>query len=129
MHYCPISDFWILCALQVNRVVFRNFLELQRRRRENPRRDVATSRRLVNSSKSQRVAQRCDVATFPRFLHHSYIKHGRPNFWSLSRDVQTRAENEARATQEIEKTCVFVFLFSKLLMIYKTMLVLNSEMF
>ena len=37
----PDIYFWILCALQVNRVVFRSFLEMQIRKRENP---VATSR-------------------------------------------------------------------------------------
>ena len=38
-------------------------------------------------------------------------------------------ENEAGATREIEKIRVFVFIFSKLLMIYRTMLVLNFDMF
>ena len=35
-------------------------------------------------------------------------------------------KNEAGETREIEKTRVFVFPFSKPLMIYRTMLVLNS---
>ena len=37
--------------------------------------------------------------------------------------------NEVGATREIEQTRVFVFLFSKPLMIYRTMLVLISSMF
>ena len=39
------------------------------------------------------------------------------------------AENEVRAIREIEKTRVFVFLFSKPLMIYRIVLVINSDMF
>ena len=159
MHYCPISDFWILCALQVNRVVFRSFLEMQRRRTENAvamlrcssivtlqRRNVWQRRRTENAvamlrcssivtlqrrnvwSTSVKVKDRPNFATFPRFLHHNYIKHGRPNFWSLLKDVWTRVKNEAGATREIEKTRVFVFIFSKPLMIYRTMLVFNSNM-
>ena len=49
--------------------------------------DFAMSRCLVNNSKSQRAAQRCDVnvascdvAMFPRFLLQNYKKHGRTNF-------------------------------------------------
>ena len=134
MHYCPISDSWILCALQEHRVVFRSFLEMQRRRSENP---AATSRcssvvmlRCCDIwSTAVKVKKRPNVATFPRFLHHNYKKHGRPNFWDYRMTYGRAAENEARATREIEKTRVFVFLFSKPLMIYKTMIVLNSDMF
>ena len=112
----------------MNRVVLRRILELQRRRSENP---VATSRRssvmtlqcrdvLSTAIKVKERLNRhvptsrgCNVATFPRFLHQNYKKHGRPNFRYLSKDVQTRRENEAGATQEIEKTHVLLFLFSK----------------
>ena len=133
MHYCPIFDFWILCALQVNRVVFRSFLEMQRRRTENAaamlrRSSIVTLQRRNVWSTSVKVKERPNFVTFPRFLHHNYIKHGRPNFWSLLKDVWTRVKNEAGATREIEKTRVFVFIFSKSLMIYRTMLVLNSNM-
>ena len=139
MHYCPISYFWILCALKVNRVVFKSFLEMQRRRRENQQqhRNVATlqrsnvitlQRRNVWST-AVKVKERLNVATFPRFLHHNYKKHGRPNFLDYRKTYERGAGNEARATREIEKTRVFVFLFSKTFMIYRTMLVLNSDKF
>ena len=85
MHYCSVSDFWILCALRVNRVVFGSFLELQRRRsgklaatsrcanfKTFQRRDVATSRHLVNRRKSQRATQRRDVPTSRRSRHFCF---------------------------------------------------------
>ena len=65
----PDISFWILCALQVNRVVFRSFLELQRRRSgklvaTSRRFSVATSRRLVNRRQSHSnitTSQRHDI--------------------------------------------------------------------
>ena len=76
-----------------------------------------------------KVKERPNVVTFPRFLLQNYKKHGRPNFSDDSRTYGRGAENEAGATREIKKTHVFVFLFSKPLMIYRTMLVLNSDIF
>ena len=93
--------------------------------------DVAMSRRLVNSSKNQRATQRRDVLSSRSYRDScfKFIKSTRPNFWDNRRMYGRGGENEAGATREIEKTRVFVFLFSKSLMIYRTMLVLNSDMF
>ena len=70
-HYIPISDFWILCALQVKQVVFEIILEHKRSRRIKlettsqsanvatfQRHDVSTSGQL---KKSQQMSQRRDV--------------------------------------------------------------------
>ena len=77
MHYYSISEFWILCALQVNRVVFRSFLEMQRRRRENPaatsrRSSIVTLQRRDVWSKAVKVKERPNVAMFLQFLYQNY---------------------------------------------------------
>ena len=128
-----IFDFWILCALQVNRVVFIIFLELQRRRSgkleaTSRHANVATSGQQKKKPKSDPMSRHCDIATFPRFLLQNYKKHGGPNLGVYRRTYKRSAKNEATATREIEKT-VFVFIFSKLFMIYRTMPILNFDMF
>ena len=42
------------------------------------------------------MSQRCDVATFSRFLHHNYKRHGRPNF----RGIEGRTDEERNKKQE-----------------------------
>ena len=67
-------------------VVFRSFLEIQRRRSEDPavgtlrRSSVLTLQRRNVWLTEVKVKERLNVATFPRFLHQNYKKHWRPNF-------------------------------------------------
>ena len=95
-------------------MVFKRFLEMQRRRSENPaatlrRSSVVTLQRHDVWSIAVKVKEQHNVATFMRFLHHNYKNHGRPNFGDYRNTYERGAENEAKATQEIKKTCVFVF--------------------
>ena len=118
----------------MNRVVFRSFLEIQRRRSENPTAtsrcsSVVTLQHCDVWSTTVKIKERPNVATFLRFLHYNYKKHKRPNFLDYRETYGREAENDTRATRDIEKTRVFIALFSKPLMIYRTMLVLNSNMF
>ena len=68
------------------------------------------------------MSRRSNIATLPRFLFQNYKKHERPNFWDDRRTYGRGTENEAGATREIKKTRVFVFLFSKSLIISRVLL-------
>ena len=81
-------------------VVFRSFLEM-RRRSEDPaatsqRSSVVTLQRRDVWSAEVKVKEQPNIATFPRFLHHNYKKHRRPNF----EDIEGRTDKERNTKQE-----------------------------
>ena len=130
MRYCPISDFWSFCALQVNRVVFRSFLELQGRRSgklaaTSRRANVVTSQ--LATSDQQKKKSRSDPTSQRSFdFCFRIIKStGRPNFVFLSKNVQTECGERGSSNPRDRRDSVFVFLFSNLFMIYRTMIVIQ----
>ena len=96
------------------------------------RRDVSTSRRLVNRRKSQQTSQHHDVSmsrTSSRFLPQNHKKQKRPNFHIIEEHTKESMENEATVIGVIGKDNRFVFFFShKLLMIYRIMGAANTNM-
>ena len=128
MCYCPISDFWSLCALQVNKVVFRSFLELKGRRSGKL---AATSRRSsVTTSGQQKKKSRSDpTLRCSRNLCFRIIKKRGDLILGLSKNVRTYCGKRSSSNLRDRKDFVFVFLFSNLFMIYRTMPVFNSDMF
>ena len=85
------------------------------------RRDVVTSRRLVNRRKSQRATQCCNVSmsrclnvvTSSRFQPQNHKKQKRPNLEGIEECADWSAENRVAATRVIGKDSVSVFfLFS-----------------
>ena len=128
MCYCSISDFWSLCALQVNRVVFRSFLELKGRRSGKL---VATSRRSsVATSGQQKKKSRSDPTLRCSVIYALELKKERGDLiLGLSKNVWTYCGKRSSSNPRDRKDFVFVFLFSNLFMIYRTMPVFNSDMF
>ena len=84
-------------------VVFKSFLEIRRRRSENPattsrRASIVTLQRRDVWSTTVKVKEWPNAATFLRFLHQNYKKHGRPNFREDRKTYGRRAKNEVGAT-------------------------------
>ena len=82
-------------------VVFKNFLEMQRRISEVPaetsqRSNIVTLQRRNIWSTEVKVKEQLNIATFTPFLHQNYKKHGRPNFLSIER----RTKEERNTKQE-----------------------------
>ena len=143
MHYSLRSDFWSFCELQVKRVVFGQFGAKHKKKEKYwlPRRDVTTSRCLVNRSKSTSdptsrrhsvaTSQHRDVTTIsaPASLNAKgdLILRGSENIRTKGRKV------EQQRPGSLEKTLSFVFLLfckTKLLMISRLiMCILKSSMF
>ena len=124
--------------LQVNRVVFKSFLELQGRRSGklaamSRRASVVMSQRAsIATSGQQKKKSRSDPTSrcSRNFCFRIIKSTGRPNFgFFLSKNVRRKCMKRSSSNLRDRKDVVFIFLFSKLFMIYRTMPVFNSDMF
>ena len=89
-----------------------------------------TSGQQKKKSTNVSTLQRLNVATSLRFLPQNHKKQRRPNFEIIEERKEESMKNEATMTGIIGEDNCFVFFFSdKLLMIYRIMGAVNSNMF